>query len=60
MRWGLRVKSDGRFKARHVAICWKQRYDCGITFASVGRFDLLAIAAAKRDNCLDVQMVLLN
>ena len=34
-RWAFKVKSDGRFKARLVARGWKQRYDYGITVASV-------------------------
>ena len=64
----FRVKPDGRFKARLVALGWRQRHgiDCGNTFAPVCRFDnqrlLLAIAAAKdwRVISLDVQTAFLN
>ena len=45
-RWSFKVKSDERFKARLIALSWKQRYDCGKTFAYVCRFDLLDIATA--------------
>ena len=38
-RWTFKVKTDGRFKARLVALGWKQinDFDCGITFASACR-----------------------
>ena len=64
----FRVKPDGRFKARLVALGWRQRHgiDCGNTFAPVCRFDnqrlLLALAVAKdwRVISLDVQTAFLN
>ena len=45
--WSLRVKYDGRFKARLIALGWKQRCECEIMLAYIFRFDLLAIATAK-------------
>ena len=59
-KWFFRVKPDGRFKARLVALGWRQRHgiDCGITF--VCRFDLLVVASLKRVNISDVQNVMLS
>ena len=53
---------DGRFKARLVALGWRQRHgiDCGNRFALVFRFDLLVIASATRVNIPDVQNILLS
>ena len=59
-RWGFTMKSDRRFKARHIVFgCrYNQYIDCGITLVS--RFGLLVIASAKRFNIPDVQTVLLS
>ena len=59
-RWAFKVKSDLQFNASQVVLGWKHSIDYGITFASVRRFDLLVIAAAKRVNTLDVRTVQLS
>ncbi|CAM9388500.1 unnamed protein product [Sphacelaria rigidula] len=67
-RWGYKVKSDGRFKARLDVQGWAQKhgFDCGSTFAPVCRLEsqiiLLAIATAKNWPiiALDVQIAFLN
>ena len=60
-RWAFKEKYDRSSKARRAVLGWKQKHDfidCVITF--VCRFDVLAIASAKRVNIPDVQNVLLG
>ena len=59
-RWAFKVQPNECFKARLVALDWKMRCDCRITFASVCRFNLVAIASVKSVINQHGQTVFLN